>query len=125
MSTNLAIVRAFIDLWSERDLDRIMIAMTADCFYHNMPWAPLVGHDAIREGLAAFVGGAEQIDWVVHHAAESVDGVVLTERTDRFLIKGKWIEMPVMGTFALRDGKIAIWRDYFDSVQFQVAMTEG
>jgi hypothetical protein len=24
------------------------------------------------------------------------------------------VEIPVMGTFEIRDGKIAVWRDYFD-----------
>ena len=54
--------------------------------------------------------------------AESADGVGLTERTDRFLIAGKWIELPVMGAFELRDGKICAWRDYFDMAQFQRQM---
>ena len=44
---------------------------------------------------------------------------MLTERTDRFLVGEKWIEIPVMGTFDLRDGKICGWRDYFDMAQFQ------
>ncbi|NWK97878.1 limonene-1,2-epoxide hydrolase [Sphingobium lactosutens] len=122
MMTNRDRVLAFIELWSRRDLDAIVAAMTDDCFYHNIPWPPLVGHDAIREGLAMFVGDAEAIDWRVLHVAETSDGAVLTERLDRFLIGGQWIEMPVMGTFELRDGLIARWRDYFDSVQFQQAM---
>ena len=122
MMTNRDQVLAFIDIWGHRDLDAILAAMTDDCFYHNIPWPPLVGRDAIREGLAMFVGDAEAIDWRVLHVAETSDGAVLTERLDRFLIKGQWIEMPVMGTFELRDGLIARWRDYFDSAQFQQAM---
>lgn len=55
----------------------------------------------------------------MHHLAETPDGVVLTERTDRFLVRGKWIELPVMGAFRVRDGRIAEWRDYFDMKQFQ------
>jgi limonene-1,2-epoxide hydrolase len=51
--------------------------------------------------------------------AETPGGVVLTERTDRFRVRGKWIELPVMGAFALRGGQIAEWRDYFDMKQFQ------
>lgn len=69
-----------------------------------------------------FVGDAEAIDWRLHHIAENADGVVLTERLDRFRIKGQWLEMPVMGVFELRDSRITHWRDYFDSAQFQAAM---
>ena len=55
----------------------------------------------------------------MHRIAEDKDGVVLTERTDRFLVGETWIEIPVMGTFELRDGKLSAWRDYFDLAQFQ------
>jgi limonene-1,2-epoxide hydrolase len=39
---------------------------------------------------------------------------VLTERVDVFEAPGKRIELPVMGAFEVRDGRIAAWRDYFD-----------
>jgi limonene-1,2-epoxide hydrolase len=44
--------------------------------------------------------------------------VVLTERVDVFTTAEKSIELPVMGAFEVRDGKIAAWRDYFDLNQF-------
>ena len=44
--------------------------------------------------------------------------VVLTERVDVFELPDKTIELPVMGTFEVRDGKIAAWRDYFDLQQY-------
>ena len=122
MSTNQDRVLAFIDLWNRRDLDGLLAAMAHDCVYHNIPWAPLVGYAAIREGLSLFVADAAEIDWQVLHIAEGADGLVLTERLDRFLLAGQWLEMPVMGIFQLRDGLITHWRDYFDSAQFQAAM---
>ncbi len=122
MAENIEIVRDFIALWGTRDLEAILAALAPDCVYHNMPWEPLVGHDAIRQGLAIFIGDAAEIDWRVYHSAQGVDGAVMTERLDRFLIKGKWLEFPVMGIFELRDGLITHWRDYFDSAQVQAAM---
>lgn len=122
MASNLDRTLNFIALWSRIDMEAILSEMAPDCIYHNIPWAPLVGHDAIREGLAGFLSGAEAIDWQVRHATEDSQGAVLTERVDRFLIGGKWIEMPVMGTFEWKDGKITHWRDYFDSAQFAAAM---
>ena len=38
---------------------------------------------------------------------------------DRFLLNGKKVELPVMGTFEVTpDGKISAWRDYFDMARF-------
>jgi limonene-1,2-epoxide hydrolase len=45
--------------------------------------------------------------------------VVMNERFDRFLVGGRWIEVPVAGLFVLRDGRIALWRDYFDAATYR------
>ena len=59
----------------------------------------------------------DEINWQVHHIA--VNGaVVLTERTDDFTYGEKLVSVPVMGTFEVRGGQIAKWRDYFDLAQF-------
>ncbi|MBM7046226.1 limonene-1,2-epoxide hydrolase family protein [Rhizobium lusitanum] len=121
MPSNIDTVRDFIALWNVGDPDAILAMMAPDCIYHNMPWDPLVGHAAIRQGLATFMRNASEIDWRVYHIAQGGNGVVMTERLDRFLIKGKWWEFPVMGIFELQDGRITHWRDYFDSVQVQAA----
>ena len=92
---------------------------TEDCVYHNIPLEPAEGVEAIRGVLTGFSGISIEVDWVLHNIAESSEGVVLTERTDRFLVGEKWVEIRVMGTFDLRDGKICGWRDYFDMNQFQ------
>ena len=119
MSDNQSIVGDFIAAFNANDLDQVMTFFTDDCIYHNIPLEPVAGPEAIRGVLAGFMGMASDIDWVLHNIAESPEGVVLTERTDRFLIGEKWVEIPVMGTFDLRDGKICGWRDYFDMSQFQ------
>ncbi len=119
MSDNQAIVKDFIAAFNENDLERVMGFFTEDCVYHNIPLEPAEGVEAIRGVLTGFSGMSSEVDWVLHNIAESPEGVVLTERTDRFLIGEKWVEIPVMGTFDLRDGKICGWRDYFDMAQFQ------
>jgi limonene-1,2-epoxide hydrolase len=91
----------------------------ADCVFHNVPWDPLVGIQAIRGFLENMVNSSSETDWQVHNIAEADTGAVLTERTDRFRFLGKPMEVPVMGTFELRDGKITAWRDYFDTAQVQ------
>ena len=119
MSGNQALIRAFIDAFNANDLQQIMEFFHLDAVYHNMPVDPVQGVEAIRGIIQGFLGLATEVDWVVHNIAEAESGAVLTERTDRFLIQGKWIELPVMGAFVVRDGKLAEWRDYFDMKQFQ------
>ena len=114
-------VRRFCDAWAAGDLDEIVAFFADDAVYHNIPMDPVTGPDAIRSFIEGFVGGVEKIEFRVGHVA--ADGnVVLTERVDAFHLPGKTIELPVMGTFELRDGKIAAWRDYFDMNQLMSQM---
>ena len=98
--------------------NRVISFFTPDAVYHNMPLDPVQGTEAIHGLIQTFAGMAKEIDWTVHQIAETSGGVVLTERTDRFLVGEIWIALPVMGSFELRDGKISAWRDYFDLNQF-------
>jgi limonene-1,2-epoxide hydrolase len=38
----------------------------------------------------------------------------MNERIDRFLVDGRWIEIAIAAIFTVRDGKVTLWRDYFD-----------
>jgi limonene-1,2-epoxide hydrolase len=102
-----------------------MTFIAPDCFYHNIPMEPVKGSTAIRVALEGFAKMASEAEWVLHQIAENDHGVVLTERTDRFKISGKWVELPVMGAFELRDGLISAWRDYFDVQQFNKQLAGG
>ena len=119
MGRNLETVRTFIAAWRRNDLDEIMSFFSDDCVYHNMPIEPARGIEATRAMLEGFSSMASAVEWILHQIGETPGGVVLTERTDRFQIGGRWVELPVMGSFELRDGKITAWRDYFDLAQFQ------
>jgi limonene-1,2-epoxide hydrolase len=119
MSANQDTVRSFIAAFNRNDVEAVMSFFAEDCVYHNVPVEPVRGLAATRAVIQGFAGLATKVDWVLHQIAETDDGVVLTERTDRFEIGGRWVELPVMGSFELRGGKIAAWRDYFDLAQFQ------
>jgi limonene-1,2-epoxide hydrolase len=49
----------------------------------------------------------------------------MNERLDRFLVDGRWIEVPVAGLFRLRNGRISLWRDYFDLETYRRQSREG
>lgn len=112
------LVTDFCAAWPEMDLDRIMDFFTDDAVYVNVPIdPPNEGKEAVRKAIEGFLGMAEKVEFRVHRQLAG-DGVVMNERTDRFLVNGRWAEAPVMGVFEVRDGKIAAWRDYFDLAMF-------
>lgn len=113
MTDATKIVRDFCAAWESRDQQRILDAFTDDAIYHNMPMAPAQGKDAIKGLLAMILGPATEVSFEIKHIVADGD-VVLTERLDTFKMGDKTVTLPVMGTFELRDGKIAAWRDYFD-----------
>jgi limonene-1,2-epoxide hydrolase len=49
--------------------------------------------------------------------------LVMNERTDRFEMHGRWVDLPVAGVFEVHDGLITLWRDYFDLPTIVNAMT--
>ncbi|MGH9025537.1 MAG: SgcJ/EcaC family oxidoreductase [Acidimicrobiia bacterium] len=115
------VVRRFCAAWADGDLDALMAFFTDDATYHNIPIAPVKGKDAIRDTIAGFTQGVEKIEFRLDNIAGDGD-IVLTERVDVFHMPGTAIELPVMGTFEIRSGKVAAWRDYFDLNQFMSQM---
>ena len=113
MSDALETVHAFLKAAATRDYDAALPMLTEDIEYQNMMLPPILGREAVRETLEMLLGMCTDSEWVVHR--ELTDGeLVMNERTDRFLLHGEWCDLPVMGVFELRDGRIAKWRDYFD-----------
>ena len=110
---NIDLIRRFCASWSTADIAQIVAFFTDDAVYHNMPIQPIQGKDAIKGVIEQFMAPFERAEFEVTHIAAAGD-VVLTERIDRFLGADKKVELQVMGTFEIRDGKIAAWRDYFD-----------
>jgi limonene-1,2-epoxide hydrolase len=97
--------------------DELVEYFTDDAVYHNIPVEPAVGHEAILGLLHMFVTPAERVEFRVLNIVANGD-TVLTERVDVFHLPNAVIELPVMGTFEVRAGKIAAWRDYFDLNQY-------
>ncbi len=114
MDSNSEIVERFIEAVNSNDRDRILPFFAEDIRYHNIPMDPVHGPDATWKAMSPIHHLSSEIDWQVHAIAENAEGQVLTERSDRYRIKGTWVVFEVMGIFELREGQIAGWRDYFD-----------
>jgi limonene-1,2-epoxide hydrolase len=115
-------VTALIKANEAKDIDALLAVLTDDIVYENVPMSVLNGHDEIRAMLTSFLGSAERIEWEVLHQVEQGD-VVMNERIDRFWMpENKTIALRVAGLFEVRDGKVAVWRDYFDLASFTEQM---
>ena len=113
MSDAVQTVRDFCAAWEARDQQRILEAFTDDAVYHNIPMQPAKGKDAIKGLLGMILGPATEVEFEIINIVGEGD-VVMTERVDKFHMGERTIELPVMGVFEVREGKIAAWRDYFD-----------
>jgi limonene-1,2-epoxide hydrolase len=82
--------------------------------------------DLIRRFCDEFARGAgvERMEFRVRNIVGE-GSVVLTERVDVFVMPNVTVELPVMGTFEVRDGKIAAWRDYFDLNQYMTQLASA
>jgi limonene-1,2-epoxide hydrolase len=118
------LVRQFCDTFEKHDAEALRPFFTDDVIYHNIPMDPVVGIDDAVGFLAGFLAMCERMVIETTHLAVR-DDVVLTERIDTFTVGGNEAALPVMGTFEIRDGKIARWRDYFDMAQITAAWGAG
>jgi limonene-1,2-epoxide hydrolase len=107
------VVNEFMERIVNKNLDAACELVSADVEYDNVPMGKVYGPDGIKGFLAPMVEGLDEVDWVIHRQVAS-DTLVLNERTDRFGKDGKWMELPVAGVFEVHDGRITLWRDYFD-----------
>ncbi|MCC6926806.1 limonene-1,2-epoxide hydrolase family protein [Novosphingobium sp.] len=122
MATNAEVVRAFIAAWSRLDVEELVGYFTPDGTYYNMPIAPVSGHDALRPFITGFISGWASTEWEVLNLVESGD-LVIAERVDRTVTPdGKQIELPCCGVFEMEQGKIRVWRDYFDMGTYMKAL---
>lgn len=117
------VVDQFIAAIERKDVDAAVALVTDDVRYENVPIDPIVGRDACAQTLNMFLGSASEVDWKVTRQLEDGD-VVINERLDRFRIGDGWLELPVAGFFEVRDGKIALWRDYFDMATYTNRLAE-
>jgi limonene-1,2-epoxide hydrolase len=110
------LVREFCGLMAKRDPESLRPYLADDALYQNVGMPAEVGADAIVANLAGqFAMFPDTYAYEMKNLA--VDGdVVLTERLDYIGTGDDPKALPVMGTFVVRDGKIARWHDYWDMV---------
>jgi len=121
MRTNEEIVRSFITAWSRLDVGEIVAFFTPDGTYHNKMNKPVSGHDNLRKFIGGFIKDWTETNWEVLNIVSQGD-IVMAERLDRTRLGAKSVDLPCCGVFELADGKIRIWRDYFDLATYARAI---
>jgi limonene-1,2-epoxide hydrolase len=114
-------VRAFIAAIERNDLHSASELLDPNCEYDNVPMGKVFGPEAIVGVLQPMLSRCSEIAWPVQR--EAANGTsVFNERVDRFLMPHGWVELPVTGVWEVVDGRITLWRDYFDLQSYRKQM---
>jgi limonene-1,2-epoxide hydrolase len=114
MGRHAELVEDFVAAWQDRNIERIVAFLHPDICYHNMPGEPIHGLEPTRRALQRLLDRVDDLRWDVRHIAEAPDGSVLYEKTEHYLIDGKWVALPCMIALEFTDDLISQWRAYFD-----------
>jgi len=115
ISSPLKVVEAFLAAMKTPDYDTAFTYVSDKCEYENvpMPESKVYGPEGIRAILEPFFAPTTENEFLIIRSA-TTGPVVILERIDRHLLADGWIELPVTGVFEVHDGKITLWKDYFN-----------
>ena len=122
MTENETIIREFVAAWSNLDADERATYFTEDGTYYNMPTQPISGRENVRDFIANFMRPWESTEWEILNLLVEGD-IVMVERVDHTVALGNNIDLPCLGYFLMEDGKIKMWRDYFDLATYTSALS--
>ncbi|WP_242676906.1 limonene-1,2-epoxide hydrolase family protein [Rhodococcus sp. ABRD24] len=108
----MQVVEDFFAALTDLDVPRAAEYLTSDIAWHNTTLPTLRGLPVVTRALRFASRPACRFEAVMHHIASDGDSV-LTERTDTLTVGPFRSTFWVCGTFELRDGRIAVWRDRF------------
>lgn len=109
------VVRACIDAINANDKARILSFFSEQSIFDNVPIGAVQGPAAIWAVLENIHSQASAVAWEVHRIEQGPSGTVYTERTDRYQLAGQWAAFRCAGIHEVNaEGKITLWRDYFD-----------
>ncbi len=120
--TNEETIREFIEAWSRLDPDELSSYFTEDGVYHNMPSGPVAGRENVQKMITGFIAAWTETQWDILNVLCAGD-VVIVERLDRTRADDKSVDLPCTGVFEMENGKIKVWRNYFDLTTYVKSMS--
>lgn len=119
-----SLVRSFLAALERLDIDAAVAMVDDDIVYENKGLPKVRGRAQFSRTMSLLARDGNGFE--VRMANLAVDGAtVLTERVDVLVIGPVRAEFWVCGTFEVRDGRIVLWRDYFDFVNVTLAFVRG
>lgn len=123
VDTPIAVVEAFLEALSSSDVDAAMELVDQSIAYTNVS-LPTMDRTAMRRFLSGVEEPGSGFDVTIHNISAD-GGTVLTERTDLLVVRGVKVQIWVCGRFEVVDGRITVWRDYFDWLDIARAAVRG
>lgn len=120
---NAQIVEVFLKALEHQDFETLDGLVADDIVYQNVGFPTIRGGARVRKLFHGMEGkmGFE----VKFHRNVAEGSTVLNERTDAMIIGPVRLQFWVCGVFEVHDGRITLWRDYFDLYDFTKAIVRG
>jgi len=109
---NTRTVEGFLNALQDGDFETAEAALDDNLVYENVGLPTIRGRSRAMK-LLRQMDGRTGFEVKIHRIA--ADGAaVLTERTDALILGPLRLQFWVCGVFEVHDGRITLWRDYFD-----------
>lgn len=118
------IVERFLNALMQQDHVTISELLHPDIVYTNVSLPTFKGGKRVAGLIKLALSSARKLK-VKNHQLVAKENIVLTERTDILEIGPLHIGFWVCGTFEVEDGKIILWRDYFDWLNVSKGLIRG
>jgi limonene-1,2-epoxide hydrolase len=122
--TNAAVVEKFLFALRDKDFDTMESLMADEMVYENYGYTRMRGGRKIAKLFRGMDRPSMGFD-VKFHRNVADGATVLNERTDALIFRRLRINFAVCGVFEVHDGRITLWRDYFDLVDSLKATIRG
>ena len=120
---NAHTVEVFLAALQDQDIDAAGAVLDEHLVYQNVGFPTIRGR---ARAMKLFRGMEGRAGFEVKTHRIAVNGsTVLTERTDALVIGRVRLQFWVCGVFEVTNGRITLWRDYFDMFDFTKALVRG
>ena len=120
---NAHTVEIFLTALQNQDVDGAGAVLDENLVYQNVGFPTIRGR---ARAMKLFRGMEGRAGFEVKTHRIAVNGsTVLTERTDVLVFGRVRLQFWVCGVFEVTNGRITLWRDYFDMFDFSKALVRG
>jgi limonene-1,2-epoxide hydrolase len=110
----------------EKNFDVASELLADDVVYENVGYSTMRGGQRIVQTFRAMSARLPMVNWDVEiHRTVSQGTRLMNERTDSLIVGPFRADFWVCGVFEVSDGKVLLWRDYFDLLDLVKGMLRG